>query len=112
MTGLSKTLNELNVQGYFSGHEHVSQHHKSGDVDSFVCGGVSKQGFYGGEIDAPMDWVDRSFQLDANHKPAFAAVTLNAHEMVTTFVQADYSFEVGRVVCRVIKTVTTPRELV
>ena len=89
--GLGKALNEIGVQGYFSGHEHVSQYHKSGNVDSFVCGGVSKQGFYGGENEATvMDWADRSF------RPSFAAVTVNAHEMVTTFVQADYSAEMGQ----------------
>eukprot|EP01124_Arcella_intermedia_P025267 TRINITY_DN4485_c0_g2_i1.p1 TRINITY_DN4485_c0_g2~~TRINITY_DN4485_c0_g2_i1.p1 ORF type:complete len:262 (-),score=37.87 TRINITY_DN4485_c0_g2_i1:125-838(-) len=47
--GLEKTLLDGQVDAYFSGHEHVFQHHKAHGIYHFVCGACSgDRRFYGG----------------------------------------------------------------
>jgi hypothetical protein len=107
--GLQRVLNEGAAQAYFSGHEHVNQYHRAGKLDSFVCGGVSKQGFYGGKHpDIELDWMDASFQ------PAFVAVTVSVDEMITQFVQVTRNPKHAEtaIVCKVVRTVHTPRVVI
>ncbi len=95
--GLEGVLARGGCQAYFSGHEHVSQHHTARGVASFVCGAVTHVGFYGGrDASIELEWVDEAQQ------PTFAAVRITREQMTVQFVRARTG-EVAR-------TVVVPRE--
>jgi len=56
--GLEETFSTGGVHGYFSGHEHVLQHHFAKNIHHFVVGGTGAQhsDFYGG--------IDESQEID------------------------------------------------
>ena len=73
---------------YFSGHEHVFQHHTARGVSHFVCGASGAQEtrlYNGADPDAAIDWVDDSDAF------GFLAVTVAWNHMTVRFVQADGS---------------------
>ncbi|KAK3255574.1 hypothetical protein CYMTET_35248 [Cymbomonas tetramitiformis] len=85
---LEAALKRSGAHAYFSGHEHVFQHHNSCGIDHFVCGasGAEHTGFYGGESQQEnLDWVD------ARHAPGFVAVNISASRLKVDFIGVDGS---------------------
>jgi len=88
--GLEKALRNGGANAYFSGHEHVLQHHRKDGVDHFGCGasGAEKSGFYQNfrklQPDCPAGWVCQ----DNNHA-GYIEVSLFKHLMIVQFVNAD-----------------------
>lgn len=76
---LEEALIAGGAHAYFSGHEHVFQHHSVGGVDHFVCGasGAESVGFYGGFKQCGLDWVCRSGSA------GFVRVEVS-HDLMTT----------------------------
>jgi len=81
--GLEDVLVEGHVDAYFSGHEHVFQHHFSRGIHHFVCGasGIPHIGFYGGEDKSTeITWYDKSLS-----KAGFVSVSITDIEMEVLF---------------------------
>jgi len=84
--GFESVFQNENVDCYFSGHEHIFQHHKSGEVNHFVCGASSEQiGFYGGvDQNRKIDWFDES----RSHR-GFCVAVITQHSMEVSFVNTN-----------------------
>ncbi len=72
------------VHAYYSGHEHVLQHHNANELHHFVCGasGAQPSGYYQGKgATLAMDWVDDSYSY------GFVATTVYFDRMVVRFLR-------------------------
>jgi len=81
---MEETFETGGVACYFTGHEHVFQHHRARGIDHFVLGasGAQTVGFYQGEDRSrpPLDWIDRQ------RTNGFLAVEVTADRVVSRFV--------------------------
>eukprot|EP00299_Pterocystis_sp_00344_P016306 c8180_g1_i1.p1 GENE.c8180_g1_i1~~c8180_g1_i1.p1 ORF type:complete len:317 (+),score=57.03 c8180_g1_i1:1-951(+) len=81
--GFEQVLVDGQVDAYFSGHEHMFQHHSAKNVNYFVCGasGAEPVRLYGGpDVQTDIDWVD---ETSSN---GFVVTEVTRERMVVKFV--------------------------